>query len=409
MGAIAATTLAGVGLAGCGGSTTAGAGAQPATSSSPIVICEVAATSGPFVQLGKTDELGASAWAKMVNAKGGLLGRKVKLVKENDQSKPSAAVSAMRKCVTQDHANFIFGPEETTTAVAGLPVANSLKTVTLGWQSGWNALKMSNAAKHGYAFPGIGNVFHADDQAMVNFVIARRHYTRVAVIEDNTAGGLGNATYTAGVCKGKGCQVVAKQVTTPGATDDTPEALKLLAAHPQAIVLGMTPGPDTITAIKAIRAQNPTIPIGECSGCTIPSFISAAGGPTGMKDVYLIGSPGQLASSTPKTKANQAGINDTKAYLAAMRAAGDTSANDINDASEGWDTGRELAAAIKKAGSTKEAAVRTALAHQTIVVGGLQAYYFQRTPQNYGNITRIVSAMATVKPDGSLKVYAAGG
>src|ERR1700759_3186312 len=44
------------------------------SASSPITICEIAATSGPFSALGSNDELGATAWAAMVNKAGGVQG-----------------------------------------------------------------------------------------------------------------------------------------------------------------------------------------------------------------------------------------------------------------------------------------------------------------------------------------------
>src|SRR5580693_4444766 len=126
--------VAGV-AAGC--SSGGGGGGGGASASSPVTICEIAATSGPFAQLGTNDELGATAWAAMVNKAGGLLGHKVTLVPENDASDPATAAALVHKCVTQVHANFIFGPEETSTASAAVPVANQLQEVLLGWQSGW--------------------------------------------------------------------------------------------------------------------------------------------------------------------------------------------------------------------------------------------------------------------------------
>src|ERR1700744_1449764 len=125
--------------------------------------------------------------------------------------------------------------------------------------------------------------------------------------------------------------VVAPQVTTPGAADDTPQALNLLKANPQIIVLGLIPGPDTITFIKAVRAQNPTIPISECSGCATSTFVNAVGGATAMQDVYMIRTPENGLSAIPSTSATSAGLADTKAYIAAMQAAGMGSATDIDE------------------------------------------------------------------------------
>ena len=401
LGSAAAGAVLAAGLAaGC----SSGGGSSAAAAGAPLTVCEIAATSGPFAQLGDNDELGATAWAAMVNKAGGVLGHKITLVQENDASDPATAAALVRKCVTQVHANFIFGPEETATASAAVPIANDLKEVTLGWQSGWAGQGISAANLTSYAFPGIGNVFFADDLATVTQLIVPRHYTRVAVIEDNAPGGLGNTQYMQSLASQNGYSVVASQITNPGATDDTPQALNLLKANPQIIVLGLIPGPDTITFIKAVRAQNPTIPISECSGCATSTFVNAVGGATAMQNVYMIGTPENVLSAIPSSSASAPALADTRAYIAAMKAAGLGSANDISEGGEGWDTGRELTAAIESAKSTSPDAVKNALAHQALVTGGIQAYYWQRSPSNYANITQIYSAVVTVGADGSFNV-----
>jgi branched-chain amino acid transport system substrate-binding protein len=396
--AAGALLVAGV-AAGC-----SSGGGGGASASSPVTICEIAATSGPFAQLGTNDELGATAWADMVNKSGGLMGHKVTLVPENDASDPATAAALVHKCVTQVHANYIFGPEETSTASAAIPVANQLQEVLLGWQSGWTGQGISNANLTSYSFPGIGNVFFADDLATITQLIVPKHYTRVAVIEDNAPGGLGNTQYMQSLASQYGYQVVSSQVTNPGATDDTPQALNLLKANPQIIVLGLIPGPDTITFIKAVRAQNPTIPISECSGCATSTFVNAVGGATAMQSVYLIGTPENVLSAIPSSSATAAGLTDTKAYIAAMQAAGMGSANQIDEGGEGWDTGRELAAAVATAKSISASDVKNALQHQTLVTGGIQVYYWQRSPSNYANITQIDSAVVTVGAGGTFNV-----
>src|SRR6202522_2134708 len=400
VGSAAASAILVVGVA--AGCSSGGGGGTSA--SSPITTGEIGATSGPFAQLGVDDELGATAWAAMVNKSGGVVRHKVTLVPETDASDPATAAALVHKCVTQVRANFIFGPEETSTASAAIPIANQLQEVLLGWQSGWTGQGISNANLTSYSFPGIGNVFFADDLATITQLIAPRHYTRVAVIEDNAPGGLGNTQYVQSLASKYGYQVVASQTTTPGATDDTPQALNLLKANPQIIVLGLIPGPDTITFIKAVRAQNPTIPISECSGCATSTFVNAVGGATAMQDVYLIGTPENVLSAIPSTTATAPGLADTKAYIAAMTADGMGSANDIAEGGEGWDTGRELAAAITTAKSISPADVKTALQHQTLVTGGIQVYYWQRSSSDYANITQIDSAVVTVGASGSFTV-----
>ena len=375
------------------------------SANSPITICEIAATSGPFSALGTNDELGATAWAAMVNKAGGIQGHQVKLVQENDASTPATAAALVHKCVSQDHANFIFGPESTATTAAAVPIANQLQTVLLGWGSGWAGQGISDANLTSYAFPGIGNVYFADDQAMITQLIVPRHYTRVALIQDNTPGGLSNLPYMQSQASKYGYQIVASQIVNPGSTNDTPQVLNLLKANPQVIVLGLTPGPDTITFLKSMRAQNPTIPIGECSGCATEQFVNAVGGPTTMSNIYLIGTPENVLAAFPSSGANAAGINDTKAYIAAMKAAGLGTPTQIDEGGEGWDTGRELAAAIDSAKSIAPNDVKNALEKQKLTVGGIIMYNWTRSSSDHASmIGSGDSAMVTVGASGSFNV-----
>lgn len=392
-------------LAGLAAGCSSGGGGGGGSANSPIIICEIAATSGPFSALGTNDELGATAWAAMVNKAGGIQGHQVKLVQENDASTPATAAALVHKCVSQDHANFIFGPESTATTAAAVPVANQLQTVLLGWGSGWAGQGISDANMTSYAFPGIGNVYFADDQAMITQIIVPRHYTRVALIQDNTPGGLSNLPYMQSQASKYGYQIVASQIVNPGSTNDTPQVLNLLKANPQVIVLGLTPGPDTITFLKSMRAQNPTIPIGECSGCATEQFVNAVGGPTTMSNIYLIGTPENVLAAFPPNGANAAGINDTKAYIAAMKAAGLGTPTQIDEGGEGWDTGRELADAINSAKSIKAGDVKSALEKQKLTVGGIIMYTWTRSPSDHASMTDSGdSAMVTVGADGSFNV-----
>src|SRR5580700_5499998 len=401
--AAGALLVAGV-AAGCS-SGGGGGGGGGASANSAMTICEIAATSGPFSALGTNDELGATAWAAMVNKAGGIQGHQVKLVPENDASTPATAAALVHKCVTQDHANFIFGPESTATTAAAVPIANQLQTVLLGWGSGWAGQGITDANMTSYSFPGIGNVYFADDQAMITQIIVPRHYARVALIQDNTPGGLSNGPYMNSLQSKYGYQVVATQIVNPGSTNDTPQVLNLLKANPQVIILGLTPGPDTITFLKSMRAQNPTIPIGECSGCATTQFVNAVGGPTTMSDIYLIGTPDNVLAAFPSSSANAAGVADTKSYIAAMKAAGLGSATQIDEGGEGWDTGRELAGAIDTAKSVSAGDVKNALQQQKLTVGGIVMYSWTRSSSDYSSMNGSGdSAMVTVGADGSFDV-----
>lgn len=375
-----------------------------ARSGPPITVCVISATSGPFVQLGTSDVAGAKAWAKHVDTHGGILGHHVTLVVENDQSNPATAATVARKCITQDNAKFVFGPEETSTAAAVMPITNAAHVVALGMFSGWNGEGLPSSQMHGWYFPGYATVFAADDQAMLQDVVGKHHLARVAVIQDNAPGGLVNGPYVKNEAQKYGATEVSVQTTNPGSTNDSPEVLKLLAKHPQAIISGEIPGPDTITAFKAIRSQDPTIPIGVCAECAIPPFISAMGGTSGMKQIYMVGSPENIVSGAT-SKVDKPSVEATKAYLAGMKAAGDSTSSLLAAGGNGWDVGEELQAAIGSAHSTSDAAVLRALKHQKLVVGGEEAITFARTPSNYGKIARVVVPV-DIMENGKIKLFA---
>ena len=149
--------------------------------------------------------------------------------------------------------------------------------------------------------------------------------------------------------------------------------LNLLKANPQVIVLGLIPGPDTITFLKSMRAQNPTIPIGECSGCATIQFVNAVGGATAMQNIYMIGTPENVLSAIPSSGANAPALADTKAYIAAMKAAGLGSANEIDEGGEGWDTGQGAGGRDRLGQVDLADAVKNALQKQKLVVGGIHA------------------------------------
>jgi ABC-type branched-subunit amino acid transport system substrate-binding protein len=197
---------------------------------------------------------------------------------------------------------------------------------------------------------------------------------------------------------------VSTQIDQVGATDVTPQVLAMLAAKPQIILFGLVPGTDSITAIRAIRAQNPTIPISECSACELPSFISAAGGASVMKNIYVLGSMEDWLTAaeqgtSPEEQQTAAGL---KAYFAGMRAAGYNSDNQLDNSQEGWDAGLEIQWAIKSAGTTDETAVMHKLQHLDINTLGI---VWARTPSNYENISQVLASMEIIQPNGAPALY----
>ena len=74
--------------------------ASPARAAEPITIGLGMALTGALAAIGKSALLAMKIWAEDVNAKGGLLGRPVKLVYYDDQSNPSTCPASIQSCST---------------------------------------------------------------------------------------------------------------------------------------------------------------------------------------------------------------------------------------------------------------------------------------------------------------------
>ena len=71
---------------------------------------------------GKQALLGAKIWEEEINAKGGLLGRKVELVNYDDQSNPANIPGIYTKLLDVDKVDLVSGPYGTNLIAPALPV-----------------------------------------------------------------------------------------------------------------------------------------------------------------------------------------------------------------------------------------------------------------------------------------------
>lgn len=388
----------------------AGASAGPlpkaptASGKSPIEVCQVSAQSGPNTAVGIPDAQGVRAFAKYINSKGGTLGHPWKVTVEDDASDPSTSIAQVRKCITQVHANFILGPGETLDFVAAIPVTDAAHMVLITQGAGWQSLSppLTSAELHSYAFPGLYDAYQQFDLDAIQDLIVPRHYSRVAVIEGSEQDANTTCPFVKSFAKKDHFKVVACQLVQENQTDDTPEVLNLLSAKPQIIVQGIPPGADTVTFIKALRAQNPTIPLAACPLCELPSFPAAVGGINNLKNVYVVGSVIDLLNSLPNTAANRKTIATIKTYETGLKAAGYGTPDDIESDLTGWESAAVLANAIEKAKSTSADAVRDALEHQHFSDVGIT---WARTPSNYARLAQVQQALLTWGTDGKLHLF----
>lgn len=105
VGLLAAAVLA----AGCGASS----GGSSGGSSGPITIGVSVSLSGDFSGDGLATKQGYETWAAFQNARGGILGRKIKLEFLSDGSSPTQVVTNYQKLITINKVDFVLGPYST--------------------------------------------------------------------------------------------------------------------------------------------------------------------------------------------------------------------------------------------------------------------------------------------------------
>src|SRR2546423_552124 len=108
----------------------------PATAQSPtgdlIRIGFGMALTGPLAPNGKMSLLAMKIWEEDINAKGGLLGRPVKLVYYDDQSNPSTVPGIYTKLLDVDKVDFAVSPYASTQIAPAMPIMINKKRMFIG-------------------------------------------------------------------------------------------------------------------------------------------------------------------------------------------------------------------------------------------------------------------------------------
>jgi len=104
----------------------------PAKAQEPIRIGFGMSLTGPLSANGKSALLAMKIWEEDINAKGGLLGRRVKLVYYDDQSNPSTVPGIYTKILDIDQVDLIVGGYATNMLAPAMPIAMRKKKVLIG-------------------------------------------------------------------------------------------------------------------------------------------------------------------------------------------------------------------------------------------------------------------------------------
>lgn len=211
-----------------------------------IKIGVVTPLTGDVATFGQSTKKAAEMAVEEINAAGGVLGKKIELIIEDDRNDPKETANVVRKLIDQDKVVAIIGSLTSKCSLAGMPIANSKKVPMIS-----NASTNPKVTLTGpYAF----RVCFIDDfqgQVMAKFAYEDLGARKAAVLYD-----IGN-DYTKGLAeffvksfKELGGEIVAEETYQQTDNDFNAQLTSIKAKNPDVIFL-----PDYYQKVSLIAKQ----------------------------------------------------------------------------------------------------------------------------------------------------------
>lgn len=319
-------------------------------------------------------------------------GQKVEYIVLDDASDPTHAVTDVRKLISEHKVDALIGPTTTPAALAMLDFVAESKT-PLVTTVGSSALVQPMDDKKKWVFKTTQN-----DDLIADAVIA--HMVKTGV---RTIGFIGfNDPYGenwykvfSALADKAGLKIIASERYTRTDPSVTGQALKLLAARPDAVFIAATGGPAVLPQ-AALQEKGYKGRLYQTHGVATNDFIRLGG--ARVEGTLMAGGPMLVADDLPATNPIK---SVAQRYIAAYDArfgAGTSSTFGANTFDAGLLLGKAIPVALKKASpGTAEfrAALRDAL-EATKDVTGAQGV-FNMTPQNHNGMDARARVMMTVK------------
>lgn len=208
-----------------GAFTMAGAQTKGVTDSE-LVLGLITDLSGPIANYGKESRNGMNMAVDEINAKGGIQGRKIKLLVEDHGYEPKRAVLAAQKLVTQDGAFAIIGHLGTATNMAALPFLIENKVFNF----------MPQGASSGLYDPpspykvALAPSYFSMSASSLDYLMKKKAYKRVGMLYQDDDYGREALEGVEAYLKAKGTPLIEKTSYKRGAADFSSQMAKLKAA-----------------------------------------------------------------------------------------------------------------------------------------------------------------------------------
>ncbi|HEX6007041.1 MAG TPA: amino acid ABC transporter substrate-binding protein [Burkholderiales bacterium] len=241
-------------------------------SEAPIRIGASVSVTGQFAELGQTQQRGQELCVRQVNARGGLLGRKVEIVTQDDRSQASDVVAIYEKLLGQDKVDLVFSPYSSplTEAVANVTEKYRMPMIAAG------------AATTSIFKKGRKYIFMLLSPAEIYLeglidVAAKRGLKTIAILYEDTLFPKAIALGTVELAKKRGIKAVVLEAYPRQTTDFAPLLAKLKAANPD-VVAAATYFNDAVAITRQMKAAgvNPKMHAVTVGG-DVPKFYETLG------------------------------------------------------------------------------------------------------------------------------------
>jgi branched-chain amino acid transport system substrate-binding protein len=246
---VVAAALSVLALVACGSGST---GSTNTGNGKPFVMGVVLSWSGAFGTNGPAQVGAFQTAADHINATGGILGRKMKVVFRDDQSDVNKTVLAVQDLMDNEHADAIWPESVSAFITAGLPFVTQHKLVSFDVGSVNDPQKFPYNFQMGVVKPQDVAADIAALTALPGVVSGTPQLKKIAIASTNDASGQLYASSSESQLKAKGFTVTDKVIFSNNLPDLTVQVKQLQGGNPDAIMVHVF-GPDTGTFMKAIR------------------------------------------------------------------------------------------------------------------------------------------------------------
>ncbi|HLP41307.1 MAG TPA: ABC transporter substrate-binding protein [Fibrobacteria bacterium] len=213
-----------------------------------IVVGEYSSLTGATATFGQSSHKGIVMAFDAINQGGGVLGRKIRLVTEDDQGKPEEAMTAVTKLINKDRVVTVLGEFASSNSLAAAPVAQAARIPMIS--PGSTNAKVTQVGDY------IFRVCFIDPfqgKVMAKFASGSLKLTKVAVLRDIKSDySVGLADHFIEAFTQGGGTILADESYSQGDKDFTAQLTTLKAKAPEAIFV---PGYYTEVGLIARQAR----------------------------------------------------------------------------------------------------------------------------------------------------------